>query len=177
MVFTLGRLNFLRPASPSGRRPPGRRPFRRVRLCLEQLENRSLLSVNTATAFAGLAFDPSVPADLPDTILAVGPSNVIEATNRDVAIYDKAGHPQSQQALKTFFAPVLPGGAPVPGDIITDPKVAYDELATGANILQGRFVITTLELNFATQEADLLLAVSNSPAPTGAAAGWEMHRI
>jgi hypothetical protein len=177
MAFTLGRWNFFRPAAPKGRRPLGHRPARRVRPCVEQLEERSLLSVNTATAFGGLAFDPSVPADLPDTILAVGPSNIVEATNRDVAFYDKVTGAGTSLPLKDFFAPVLPGGAPVPGDIITDPKAAYDELATGPNILQGRFVITTLELNFATQEADLLLAASRNAAPTGASAGWEMHRI
>src|SRR5262249_1293874 len=117
---------------------------------------------------AGSAFDPSVPADPPDTILAVGPVNVVEATNRDLAIFDKTGATQFSEHLKTFWAPVLPSNLPVPGDIITHPKVTYDELA-------GRFEVTTFELNFATQESHLLLAMSND---SNALDGFtEMHRI
>src|SRR5439155_12194790 len=145
MAFTHWRLPFLQSPLPRRRhlrvRAGRRRPAVPVKLSLEQFEDRTLPSIDVTQAFAGLAFDPRVPADLPDTILAVGPNKVVEATNRDVAFYDKiteAGTPETPLPLKTFFAPVLPGGVPVGGDIITDPKVAYDQAA-------GRFVLTTLE--------------------------------
>jgi hypothetical protein len=150
-----------------GRRPCRRPGVAQTRPGLEPLEGRTLLSVDIAQDFAGLAFDPSVPANLPDTTAAVGPRNVVEATNRDVAVFDKAGTQQSAETLQSFWAPVLPDGKPVPGDIITDPKTTYDESA-------GRFVLTTFELNFAKQESHLLVAMSKSADPTS---GWEMHRI
>ena len=62
-------------------RPQRRRPTLATRLSLEFLEDRALPSVNPIQGFAGLAFDQSVPADLPDTIVAVGPTQVVEATN------------------------------------------------------------------------------------------------
>ena len=149
-------------------RPQRRRPTLATRLSLEFLEDRALPSVNPIQGFAGLAFDQSVPADLPDTILAVGPTQVVEATNRDIAFFDKAGTQLLSEHLKAFWAPVLPNNLPVPGDIITDPKVTYDELA-------GRFAVTTFELNFVTQDSHLLLAVSNDANPLDGFT--EMHRI
>ena len=100
-------------------RPQRRRPTLATRLSLEFLEDRALPSVNPIQGFAGLAFDQSVPADLPDTILAVGPTQVVEATNRDIAFFDKAGTQLLSEHLKAFWAPVLPNNLPVPGDIIT----------------------------------------------------------
>jgi hypothetical protein len=155
--------------------PPSPRRRRRlaasIRPIFEFLEDRTVPSVDISVNFNGIGFDPRVPADLPDTILAVGPNQVVEATNRDVAFYDKttgAGSLNSPLPLKVFFAPVLPNNLPVRGDIITDPKVAFDESA-------GRFVITTLELNFATQQSHLLLAVSNDANPLDGFT--EMHRL
>jgi hypothetical protein len=145
--------------------------LRRTRPLVEALEDRCLLSVNIGANFNGLAFDPAVPADPPDTILAVGPNQVVEATNRDIEVFDKGGTGLLFEHLKTFWAPILPGGLPVPGDIITDPKVSFDELA-GAN---GRFLVTTFELNFVTQESHLLLAISNDANPLDGFT--EMHRI
>lgn len=176
MLLIPHRIPWLRRSAPPG--PPvcprrRRRPAAPVRPLIELLEDRSLPSVDILAGFNGLAVDPTAFVNPPDTILAAGPSKVVEATNRDLAIYDKAGNQQAKQPLKSFFAPVLPNNLPVPGDNLTDPKVAYDELA-GSDILHGRFIVTDLELNFAIQETHLLMAVSASSDPTGA---WEMHRI
>jgi hypothetical protein len=168
MLFTNWRPPSHRLAGRRFGRPQRCRPTLVTRLSLEFLEDRALPSVNPIQGFAGLAFDQSVPADLPDTILAVGPSQVVEATNRDIAFFDKAGTQLLSEHLKAFWAPVLPSNLPVPGDIITDPKVTYDELA-------GRFAVTTFELNFATQDSHLLLAVSNDANPLDGFT--EMHRI
>ncbi len=160
---------------PRRHRRPGRQARTQAappcRPSVELLEDRCLLSVNIGANFDGLAFDPAVPADAPDTILAVGPNQVVEATNRDIEVFDKGGTGLFFEHLKTFWAPILPGGLPVRGDIITDPKVSFDELA-GSN---GRFVVTTFELNFVTQESHLLLAVSNDANPLDGFT--EMHRI
>jgi len=174
MLLNFPRFSWLRPgAAPRHSERPRRRrrPAVSVRPIFELLEDRTLSSVDMSVNFNGIGFDPRVAADLPDTILAVGPSQVVEATNRDIAFFDKAGNSLSTQHLKTFWAPVLPNNLPVPGDIITDPKVAFDELAGPA----GRFIVTTFELNFATQDSHLLLAVSNDANPLD---GFkEMHRI
>ena len=157
-------------------RPTHRRAGVGTRPGVEMLEDRCLLSADISVNFNGLAFDPRVPADLPDTILAVGPTTVIEGTNRDLGFYDKTtGNASTDTPLpmQDFFASVLPGGVPVPGDIITDPKVSFNELAGS----DGRFIVTMLELNFPQQEAHLLLAASVDADPTGAASDWEMHRI
>jgi hypothetical protein len=174
MLLNFPRFSVLRPsAAPRHSERPRRRrrPAASIRPIFELLEDRTVPSVDMSVNFNGIGFDPRVAADLPDTILAVGPNQVVEATNRDVAFYDKttgAGSPNSPLPLKVFFAPVLPNSLPVPGDIITDPKVAFDESA-------NRFVVTTLELNFATQQSHLLLAVSNDANPLDGFT--EMHRI
>ena len=174
MLLNFSCFSWLRPgAAPRHSERPRRRrrSAASVRPIFELLEDRTVPSVDMSVNFNGIGFAPRVPADLPDTILAVGPNQVVEATNRDVAFYDKttgAGTPNSPLPLKVFFAPVLPNNLPVPGDIITDPKVAFDESA-------GRFIITTLELNFATQQSHLLLAVSNDANPLDGFT--EMHRL
>lgn len=174
MLLNFRRFSWLRPgAAPRHSERPRRRrrSAASVRPIFELLEDRTVPSVDISVNFNAIAFDQSVAADLPDTILAVGPSQVVEATNRDIAFFDKAGNSLSTQHLKTFWAPVLPNNLPVPGDIITDPKVAFDELAGPA----GRFIVTTFELNFATQDSHLLLAVSNDANPLDGFT--EMHRI
>jgi hypothetical protein len=174
MLLNFPRFSWLRPgAAPRHLESPRRRrrPAASVRPIFELLEDRTVPSVDMSINFNGIGFDPRVAADLPDTILAVGPNQVVEATNRDIAFFDKAGNSLSTQHLKTFWAPVLPNNLPVPGDIITDPKVSFDELAGPA----GRFIVTTFELNFVTQDSHLLLAVSNDANPLDGFT--EMHRI
>src|SRR5439155_11087551 len=130
MLLNFPRFSWLRPSAAVRHleRPRRRRrPAASVRPIFELLEDRTVPSVDMSVNFNGIAFDPRVAADLPDTILAVGPNQVVEATNRDIAFFDKVGNSLSTQHLKTFWAPVLPNNLPVPGDIITDPKESFDE--------------------------------------------------
>src|SRR5438309_993043 len=110
MLLNFSRFSWLRPgAAPRHSERPRRRrrSAASVRPIFELLEDRTVPSVDMSVNFNGIGFDPRVAADLPDTILAVGPNQVVEATNRDVAFYDKttgAGTPNSPLPLKVFFA-------------------------------------------------------------------------
>ena len=149
-----------------------RRPRHRS-LWLERLEPRLPLAVTMLGDFAGLAFDQAVPVGPPDTDIAAGPKHIVEAINSDIAFYHKqSGHKLFEATMSDFFAPVgagpdMPGIAPSFPRFNTDPQVSYDELAQ-------RFIVTDLDLDWETQEAFLLLAVSDDSDPRG---DWEMHRI
>jgi hypothetical protein len=117
-------------------------------------------------SFAGLAYPNSFGSVPPDTILAVGPADIVELTNTTVAFYNRFnGKRLFLQDLTVFFAPVGPG------NFLFDPQVTYDELAQ-------RFVIAVLDVPVAPTAQSrgfLLYAVSNSSDPTNGFS--EMHRI
>ncbi|MEO8268697.1 MAG: hypothetical protein ABI557_03190, partial [Aureliella sp.] len=111
------------------------------------------------TSFAGLnANDNPYLVSPPDTILAVGPSQVIEAVNNSLRIFSKDGTVQLTQSLDDFFAPL---GVPSAGD----PLVAYDDMAS-------RWYVVAID---GSSPDNLLLAVSNTSDPLDGFA--EMHRV
>jgi hypothetical protein len=132
-----------------GQRRPARRPGPSVvRPRLENLEDRTLLSVDLASTFEGIGFSGYIP---PDTIAAVGPNHVVEAINLQLAYIDKVTGARSVRPLQSFFAPL---GGVLQG---SDPVVLYDEET-------GQFVVGMLDYNGgALSRFDL--AVSNDSDP------------
>jgi hypothetical protein len=132
-----------------GRPRPVRRPGpAAVRPRLENLEDRTLLSVDLASTFEGIGFSGYIP---PDTIAAVGPTHVVEAINLQLAFINKATGARTVRGLQNFFAPltgVLQG---------SDPVVLYDEL-------YGQFVVGMLDYNTSSQSR-FDIAVSNDSDP------------
>gem|GEM_PF-2846797 len=91
----------------------------------------------------------------PDPVVAVGPNYVLEAVNHSFAIYTKSGTKISQINFQDFFSSFVTNN-----DIITDPKVIYDQYAQ-------RFVMLILDINSANHKGDYLIAASQSSDPTG----------
>lgn len=105
----------------------------------------------------------------PDPNLAVGPNHIVEVVNSDIAFFTKAN------GTKTFQVAMGPVAGAAEGffeslgvsSFVFDPKCTYDPVA-------GRFFVVALELNDATQESKLLLAVSDDNDPNGT---WFKYRI
>jgi hypothetical protein len=153
----MGWFSFLQ-APRRAKRRHGTRPLLRVK----PLEDRTLPSVTVGTNFTALAYSNSGGYSPPDTNAAVGPNNIVETVNSEIAIYDTSGNLQSKHSLTSFFAPVHAGS------FVFDPQISYDDIA-------GRFVITALEQYTFPNRSYLDLAVSND---SNAADGFtEMHRI
>jgi hypothetical protein len=107
----------------------------------------------------------------PDTIVAAGPVNVIEAVNTAIKISSKSGSQISFQSMASFFAPVFTSG-----DSLTDPFVLYDEnISNGAGNPSGRFIVGMLEFTSSTAVDFLDLAVSNDWDATHGFT--EMHKV
>jgi hypothetical protein len=128
-------------------------PFFRVRLRLENLEARTLMSVDLGITTEGITPAGWIP---PDTIGAAGPDYFVEAINLQVAYYRKVdGVKVFQQDLGTFFRPL--GGVLN----LSDPVVTYDEFT-------GQFVVGAIDYNLGTQ-ARFDVAISNDSDPND---GW-----
>jgi hypothetical protein len=104
----------------------------------------------------GLTFKGSVDNNQsipPDTCGAVGPSQIIVATNDRIQLYNKSGVLQSgvlDTTLEGFFSSV--------GSGVFDPRVKYDRLAQ-------RWYIVAVDGAFAAS-ASILIAVSSGPTIT-----------
>jgi hypothetical protein len=129
---------------------------------IEPLERRSLLSVAVGTNFRGLVFSDTLGAVPPDTNVAVGPYQVLELVNNNIAVFNKSGGLIAQASLYDALAGLSPSL------ILTDPQVTYDEAA-------GRFVIGVLDIDPFAEHSSLDLAVSRSSDLTQGFA--EVHKI
>jgi hypothetical protein len=129
---------------------------------IESLERRSLLSVAVGTNFRGLVFSDTLGAVPPDTNLAVGPQQVLELVNNNIAVYSKSGSLIAQASLYDALAALSPSL------ILTDPQVTYDEQA-------GRFVVGLLDIDPFAEHSWLDLAVSRSSDLTQGFS--EVHKI
>jgi hypothetical protein len=131
---------------------------------LERLEDRSLPTV-VPGSFAGLDFNASGGSEPPDTIIGVGPTDVVEAVNTEFAFFQKTtGALIFEESFTDFFAQV--GGGP--STDMFDPRVTYDDQA-------GRFVMSIMEQNDASKTSFLDFAVSNTSDPMQGFS--EVHRI
>ncbi len=97
----------------------------------------------------------------PDPVIAAGPNYVVEAVNLALAIYTKSGTKKHQVDDSTFFS-----SFDVSNDILSDPKVIYDQYAQ-------RYVMIILDINFTTNKGNYLIAVSQTSDPTGS---WYKYR-
>ena len=140
-------------------RRPGQRPGRSpVRLRLETLEDRTLLSVDVGIVQNGLGGVSVYP---PDPIAASGYDYVIEAVNLTVGYYDKyTGNLLFSTSFSSFFGPL--------GDVrsLSDPVVAFDPLT-------GQFVVGLIDYSTSAHLGRLDFAVSNDASPFD---GWTLQR-
>jgi hypothetical protein len=97
----------------------------------------------------------------PDTTVAAGPNQVVEATNITLRVTDKAGNILQTQAFSTLFSSLGTS-------FLTDPQVVFDDTS-------GRFYVAILDVDFSFSFSDILLAVSNDSNPLDGFS--EMHRI
>ncbi|MDB5173968.1 MAG: Hemolysin-type calcium-binding repeat family protein [Phycisphaerales bacterium] len=111
---------------------------------------------------------PVVP---PDPNGAAGPTQVVNVGNDYIEWYTKAGVQQVSESSFDFFAPAFGSFAVKPPDLMSDPKVVYDQY-------QSRFVVTMVALSFVelggANESNLCVAVSKDSNPND---GWWFQAI
>lgn len=146
----------------------------------DPLEAPSPLTHTVTTSFAGLDRPSAGSGGFvffpPDTIVARGPSHVLEAVNSAVRLFDSSGSAISTMDLNTFFS------YPVDSDgerILFDPKVFYDR-----NAANPRFYLIALNAegtgssSTSPWQSRIYLAVSRSATPADLSAGnWCRYYI
>jgi hypothetical protein len=108
-------------------------------------------AVNPSTSFLGVQSNQSgfIP---PDSMGAVGPSQVLVFVNGRIRVFDKQGNPGGLNVKDSvFWAPVRNGSEP------TDPGVEYDRLS-------GRWIVSGI--NTEDSNNRIMLAVSDGPTIT-----------
>ena len=89
----------------------------------------------------------------PDTQLAAGPTNLVEATNSSLSIWTKTGTFVSSVDLNVFFAPPT-------GFTIGDPRILYDAES-------GRWILSALAVNGTSVDSLVYIGASLTSSPTG----------
>ena len=117
------------------------------------------LTAKNGAAFKGITADGYVP---PDTNLSVGPTQIVETTNVQFAVYDKAGTLLlGPAALHTIWANA---GLPSTDLCATtdggDPIVLWDKA-------DGRWIISQLAYNTSVSQNEWCMAVSTGTDATG----------
>lgn len=140
----------------------------------DALEAPNPLTHTVTTSFPGLDRPSAASGGFsffpPDTILARGPSHVLEAVNSAVRLFNSSGSTVSTVDLNTFFSYPVDGN----GDrILFDPKVFYDR-----NAANPRFYLIALNAEDALQQSRIYLAVSRSANPADLSTGnWCRYYI
>lgn len=111
--------------------------------------------------FEGITQNGGEANDPPDPEIAVGPADLVLATNSEIGVFGKEGEPRGSSTLRGFWTPV---GAQYK---VFDPICLYDDAS-------GRFVIAANEVGFELPQNYLLVAVSDD---TEAAGTWYKHRF
>jgi hypothetical protein len=129
---------------------------------LLQLEDRVVPTVTLGAHFIGMGVNDTPGAIPPDPIAAVGPTQVIETVNTDIAIYpkDSSGTWSYKADFTAFFASVQSGS------YFSDCTVLYDDLI-------GRWFVGLLDFKTDPSGATLVstsfdYAVSTTSSPRGA---------
>jgi hypothetical protein len=121
----------------------------------------NFLGLNRPTAANnGFVFIP------PDTILGKSPTEVLEATNSALRLFDTAGGVLATADLNTFF------GAALADTRLFDPKVYYDR-----NALRPRTYVVGLQKNTATKVSRLWVAISRTPDPVNLTSNWCRYNL
>jgi len=114
------------------------------------------MNLNTQVGAFGQADQAVEP---PDTQVAAGPANLVEAVNDTLSVWSKTtGALISDADLNTFFS--------VGSQFFTDPRVLYDAVT-------GHFFLSGWSLD-ASNNTKTYLAVSNTTDPT---AGWTIYTV
>ena len=107
------------------------------------------------TGFDGLAATGWIP---PDTVMAPGPSHVVEATNSGYAVYSKTGtNLVGYLTFDSFFTGVKPGGW---AGFMFDPRVLY-------SAEHQKFCMLVLGLDQTNMTSYVFIAISQTTDPTG----------
>lgn len=113
------------------------------------------------SSFDGVTNSGWIP---PDTVLAVGPSHVVEAVNSGFTIYTKDGDlERGYFDLESFFAPGLPAGW---NGFVFDPRAYYA-------VEHDRYFLLALGLDTVGQDSFVFIAVTQGPNPLGS---WWIYR-
>jgi hypothetical protein len=138
----------------------------------EQLEGRSMLSVQALLGFNGVAeANNPTPASPPDSDGAVGPSSFIEDINSTLTIYDKTT------------------GTPITGGATTTAQTFYASVNAGSDLFDPVCVFNDVTQRFAVGIVDkvtdssgnetaihLDFAISKTSTPTLAASDWNFFQ-
>lgn len=117
---------------------------------------------DVVTNFSGISNTGWIP---PDTVMAAGPTRIVEAVNSGFAVYTKTGSQlMGYTNFASFFAPVHPSGW---SGFLFDPRVLFAPE-------HNKFVLLALGLDSVSQETYAYIAVSQSSDPTG---GWWLWRF
>lgn len=92
----------------------------------------------------------------PDVNATIGPNNVVEAVNLDLAVYTRAGALQKSTGLNTFLGT---------SDPLSDPRVAYDPT-------WNRWALVLTDITAVSGTPSLWFAFSATSNPTG---GWWVY--
>ena len=104
----------------------------------------------------------------PDTVIAVGPTQVLTATNVGYAIYAKTGRPiRAYTSFDSFFAGLRPANWAAHGGFMFDPKVYYDWY-------HQKFVMFALGRDDVSETSHFFVAISRSD---DASATWWSWRF
>jgi hypothetical protein len=128
----------------------------------ERLEVRALLSVTVSQNFPDINFNQtSCNCTPPDTMMAVGPTNVVGAVNTALVLKGKTGNTSLAGPVEfsTFFSSIHKGR-----DSFSDPQVVYDDQA-------GRYYVGLIEYPSSGRTGYFDFAASNSSSPTGLSVG------
>lgn len=160
------------------RRGRGGRAFARLSILRqEQLEDRSLLSVDLLGSFAGMTIDSNTGGTFytpPDSCGAASSGTTyVETVNQQVTVYNKTtGAPTATDNFNHFF--ITTGGLPHvdAASSLFDPSITYDDQI-------GRFIVSDMDYDFGSGHVSRFdFAVSNSADPaTLTAADWNFYQI
>ena len=117
------------------------------------------------TNFNGIAATGWFP---PDTVVAVGPSQVLASTNSGYAIYSKTGRQiRGYTSFDSFFAGLRPANWATNGGFMFDPKVYYDWY-------HKKFIMFVLGREDVNETSHFYIAISKTE---DASAGWWSWRF
>lgn len=112
--------------------------------------------------FDGLGYSGWIP---PDTVLAVGSGQVVEAVNSGFAVFNKSGAMLvGYNDFAGFFSSVLPAGW---GGNLFDPRVIYDPF-------RDRFAMLILGVDDVAQTSYMFVAITQTGDPSGV---WWIWRV
>lgn len=127
--------------------------------------------IGVLASFPGLDRDtiaaPAARSFPPDLTLAVGPAQLVQATNKGLGLFARDGRRLATGRLADFF------NAPAAGGLLYDPKVTFDP-----DPARPRFYATAVQTDRTARTSSLFLAVSRTATPGSLARRhWCVYRF